>query len=259
MPSSRRIALITGGARGIGLGIAESLAAEGFDLMLNGIRPKKQVTGILKSLREQGAEVRYCQADISHPDQREQLINDVQKRFGGLHVLVNNAGITSVGRKDVLEADEEGFDRVLSVNLKGPYFLTQLAARWMIEQQQTDREWTGCVVNITSISAEFVSCNRGDYCLSKAALAMATKVWAVRLAEHEIPVYEVRPGVISSDMTAEVRDKYDRAFAEGLALQRRWGEPGDVGRAVAMLVRGDLPYATGQVLRVDGGMTIQTM
>lgn len=256
---SRRVALITGGTRGIGLGIARALAAEGWDLALNGVRQAEDVSACLDSLRHDGATVIYCRGDIGVAADRQAVIEQVRGEFGRLHALVNNAGITSPGRKDVLEADEETWDRVFDTNLKGPFFLTQLAANWMIEQRSEDKNFGGCIINLTSISSDYVSTNRGDYCLTKAALAMATKLWAARMAEHGVSVYEIRPGIIRSDMTSGVVDKYDRLIAEGLTQQRRWGLPEDVGKAAAMLVRGDLPYSTGQVLRVDGGMTIQTL
>ena len=256
---AHRVALITGGARGIGLGIARALAADGCRLALNGVRDEAAVQDVLAELRDSGKDVLYCQADVSRADDRRRMIDAVRERFGRLDVLVNNAGITSPGRKDLLDADEESFDRVLGVNLKGPFFLTQLAARWMIEQGTADPAFRGVVINVSSVSAEIISTNRGDYCLTKAATGMATKLWAARLADHGIEVYELQPGVIRSDMTAPVTEKYDRLIADGLTLQRRWGEPDDVGRAAAMLVRGDLPYATGQVLKIDGGMTIRRM
>ena len=259
MSNTRKVALITGGTRGIGLGIAECLAAEGRDLALNGVREDAAVADALTALRDLGSEVLYCQGDVSRSADRLRIIDAVKSRFGRLDILVNNAGITSQGRKDLLQADEDSFDRVVGVNLKGPYFLTQAVANWMIEQQSANESFEGCIINISSISAEVVSTNRGDYCLTKAATRMATKLWAVRLAEHKIPVYEVQPGVIASDMTAGVKQKYDKLLAEGLTLERRWGQPQDVGKAIAMLARGDLPYATGQVLKVDGGMTIHHM
>jgi 3-oxoacyl-[acyl-carrier protein] reductase len=256
MTSSSRVALITGGARGIGLGIAKSLAAEGFSLALNGIRAEDQVQDVLASFRDDGVTVVYCQGDVGSAPDRESIMQRVRDEFGRLDVLVNNAGITSPGRKDLLEADEESFDRVVAVNLKGPYFLTQLAANFMIELRNAGAQAEPCVVNMSSISAEFVSTNRGDYCLTKAATGMATKLWATRLAEFDIRVYEIQPGVIRSDMTSGVTEKYDRLIEEGLTLEKRWGEPADIGRAVTALVRGDIPYATGQVLYLDGGMRI---
>jgi len=255
----RKVALITGGARGIGFGIARCLAAEDCDLAINGVREESQVGEALDELRNLGAKAIYCRGDVSNADDRASIIETVKQSFGRLNVLVNNAGITSPGRKDILEADEASFDRVVGVNLKGPYFLTQAAANWMIEQRGGDSEFTGCIINISSISSEWVSIRRGDYCLTKAATRMATKLWAVRLAEYHIPVYEIQPGIIHSDMTAGVTEKYDKLIAEGLTLDRRWGEPEDIGKTVTTLVRGDLPYATGQLLKVDGGMTIRSM
>ena len=259
MPHPQRVALITGGARGIGLGIARCLAREGCALALNGVREERDVEPAVQELAAAGAAVLYCRGDVSSDEDRRRIIDEVRKRYGRLDVLVNNAGITSPGRKDILDADEAGFDRVVGVNLKGPYFLTQLAARWMIEQRQAAPGFRGVIINVSSVSAEILSRNRGDYCLTKAATGMATRLWAARLAEYGIEVYEIQPGIIRSDMTAGVTDKYDRLIAGGLTLQRRWGEPEDVGRAAAMLVRGDLPYATGQVLKIDGGMTIREM
>ena len=203
-----------------------------------------------------GREVRYAQADIGEAAGRERLIAAARERYGRLDVLVNNAGVAPSLRADVLDAGEESFDRLLRINLKGPYFLTQLAARFMLEQRRADARWQGCVVFVTSVSATTVSTNRGDYCVSKAGLAMAAQLWAVRLAGDGIPVYEVRPGVVRTDMTAGVAGKYDRLIADGLVPQGRWGEPDDVGRVVAALARGDAPYSTGAVITVDGGLTI---
>ncbi len=245
--------------------MARSLAAEGWSLALNGVRAEAEVAEVLEDLREEGAEVLYCAGDVSVAADRQRMLDAVRDRFGRLDALINNAGITSPGRKDILEADEEAFDRVVGVNLKGPFFLTQLAARWMAAQSQAEREGTPsfsvrrCVIHVSSISGEFVSINRGDYCLTKAATRMATKLWAARLAEFGIDVFEIQPGVIRSDMTAGVTEKYDRLIAEGLTLERRWGTPEDIGRVAAMLVRGDLPYATGQVLKIDGGMTVRVL
>ena len=259
MADTGKVALITGGARGIGLGIARSLAADGFSLALNGMRPAEQVADVLDEFRSTGQKAIYCQGDVGSADDRTAMIEQIRSELGRLDVLVNNAGITSPGRKDLLEADEESFDRVVATNLKGPYFLTQLAARWMVEQREAGVDFSPCVINVSSISAEFVSTNRGDYCLTKAATGMATKLWAARLAEFGIRVYEVQPGVIRSDMTSGVTEKYDRLIADGLTLERRWGEPSDVGRAIAALVREDIPYATGQVLYIDGGMRIHQL
>lgn len=251
-----RVALITGGTRGIGLGIARCLALEGYALALNGVREPEAVEPVLEELRGLGAQVAYVRADIAHREERQYLVEETRNRFGRLNVLVNNAGVAPTVRADILEATEESFDRVLGINLRAPYFLTQLAARWMVEQKQASHDFRGCIVFITSVSATVASVNRGDYCISKAGLAMAAQLWAVRLAEYDIAVYEVRPGIIRTDMTSAVQERYDRLLAEGLTLQRRWGKPEDVGKAVAALARGDLPYSTGAVLMVDGGLTV---
>ena len=254
-----RVALVTGGSRGIGLGIARRLAAEGCHLAICGVRPESEVDVVLAELRRDGPAVAYFQADIRSRVDRHRLMTEVEAHYGRLNVLINNAGVAPQERADILEASEESYDRVMDTNLKGPYFLTQAAANWMVEQKRHDSTFEGCIVNISSMSAVVASTNRGEYCLSKAALSMATKLWAVRLGEHGIPVYEVCPGVTMTDMTAGVKEKYDRLIAEGLTLQGRWGYPEDVGKVVAMLVRGDLPYSTGQSIMVDGGLTIQRL
>jgi 3-oxoacyl-[acyl-carrier protein] reductase len=257
--TSSRIAVITGGARGIGLGIARELQREGWQLVLNGIREEAVVADVLNELATLGPRPHYVAGDVGTEAGRRAIMTHTMLEFGRIDALVNNAGITSPGRKDVLEADEASFDKVLDVNLKGPFFLTQLAAREMVRQHQDEPSLRGKIVFISSVSRDVVSTNRGDYCIAKAALGMVTKLWAARLAVHGIDVYEVSPGVIRSDMTAGVEEKYDRLIAEGLTLDRRWGEPSDVGKAVAMLLRGDLPYATGQVLHIDGGLGIRRM
>jgi NAD(P)-dependent dehydrogenase (short-subunit alcohol dehydrogenase family) len=257
--SSKRVALVTGGSRGIGLGIARCLAESGFDLAINGVREPSDVSAILKELEDLGAAAHYCRGDVSIAANRAAVVDSVRDRFGRLDVLVNNAGVAPNVRADILEASEESFDRVLAINLKGPYFLTQLIARWMAEQRAAHEDFRGVVVNVTSVSATEASINRGEYCISKAGLAMATQLWAHRLAEFGVAVYEVRPGVIHTDMSAPVAEKYDRLIAGGLTVDNRWGEIDDVGRAVAMLARGELTYATGNVLNIDGGLTIRRL
>ena len=253
------VALITGGTRGIGLGIARALAQEGFDLALNGVRPEAQVKTVLESLQIENNRILYCQGNIAYANDRSQILNQIKTELGQLNVLVNNAGIAPKKRKDLLEATEESYDEVLDINLKGPYFLTQAVANWMIEQKKEAKESRFTIITISSVSATVVSTNRGEYCISKAGLAMLTKLWASRMSEYNIPVYEVRPGVIRTDMTAGVVEKYDQLFKEGLALEQRWGTPEDLGSAVAALATGKIPYATGQVLNIDGGMTIQNL
>jgi 3-oxoacyl-[acyl-carrier protein] reductase len=255
----KKVALITGGTRGIGLGVARALAQIGCDLALCGTRPDEAVKEAVAELRALGCEALYVKANVADRVERENLVKAARKRFGRLNLLVNNAGIGPRVRADILEATEESFDEVLDTNLRGPYFLTQSVAKWMIEQHKADAGFWGCVVNVSSISAEVASVNRGEYCISKAGVAMATKLWATRLGEFGIPVYEVRPGVIKTDMTAGVSAKYDQLLSSGLTIQPRWGTAEDVGRAVAALTRGDFPYSSGSVFMVDGGLTVQRL
>jgi NAD(P)-dependent dehydrogenase (short-subunit alcohol dehydrogenase family) len=252
----KKVALVTGGTRGIGFGVAQALAREGFDLAVCGVRPASAVAEALAQLKQLGAAALYCPCDVADRAARTRLLDAIRQRYGRLHVLVNNAGVAPKVRADLLEATEESFEDVLRTNLQGPYFLTQAAARWMIEQRQSDPHWQGCIVNVSSISATTASVNRGDYCISKAGVAMATQLWAVRLGEFGIPVYEVRPGIIATDMTAGVKERYDKLIGGGLLVQPRWGQPEDVGKAVAALARGDLAYSTGQVVMVDGGFSV---
>jgi 3-oxoacyl-[acyl-carrier protein] reductase len=257
--TTRKVALVTGGSRGIGLGVARALARSGFDVAINGRREPSDVAPVIAELKALGADALYCQADIANLDDHQRMLHEVRDHFGRLDVLVNNAGVAPDVRADILDATPESFDRLMRINLRGPYFLTQAAGRWMIEQHKADANFRGCVVNVSSVSATVASTNRGDYCISKAGVAMATRLWAARLAEFGVDVYEVRPGVIATDMTAGVKEKYDKLIAEGLTVEKRWGTPEDVGKAVAVLARGDMPYATGQVLNIDGGITLQRL
>ena len=252
-------ALITGGSRGIGLGIAVELAKARYNLAINGVRPQKMIQPILDGLKMFGIEVIYTQGNISNQSDRSTIFETIISRFGHLNVLVNNAGIAPRERKDILEATEDIYDEVMETNLKGPYFLTQLFARHMVEQKKIDPEYNCCIINVSSVSATVASVNRGEYCISKAGIAMATKLWAARLGEFDIPVYEIQPGVIKTDMTAGVTEKYDRLFEQGISIQKRWGTPEDVGKVAAAMAQGMMPYSTGQVVVVDGGMTIQRL
>jgi 3-oxoacyl-[acyl-carrier protein] reductase len=252
----RPVTLVTGGTRGIGLGISRALAADGWDLALCGVRSEDAVADVLSELRAAGSTVLYVAADIAQPGDRARLIAAVMGHFTGLDALVNNAGRAPRVRTDLLEATEESFEEVLRTNLQGPYFLTQRVVPLLLDRRRERPDVHRAIVFVTSVSAEMVSTNRGEYCVSKAGLSMATQLYAVRLAEFGIPVYEVRPGVIATDMTAKVRDMYDRRIAEGLIPEGRWGRPEDVGRAIAALLRGDVPYATGAVIHVDGGLKI---
>jgi 3-oxoacyl-[acyl-carrier protein] reductase len=252
----KKVALITGGTRGIGLGIALELAKAGFNLALSGQREEASIETVLEGLRELDCDVAYFRSDVSSSDDRSKLVEAVLKRFGKVNVLVNNAGVAPKERRDILDATEESFDHVIHVNLRGPYFLTQLVAKQMIGIKKQLPDEFFCIINVSSVSATVASVNRGEYCISKAGIAMATKLWASRLGEFDIPVYEIQPGVIRTDMTSGVQEKYDLLFKNGLAIQQRWGLPEDVGKVAAAMASGSLPYSTGQVVMVDGGMTV---
>lgn len=247
--------LVTGGARGIGAGIVKLLAAAGHDVGFCGRAAAENVENFLAELRRDfSGKIAYFQCDVADSAAREKLLDDFEASFGGIDVLVNNAGVAPDVRADLLDMGEASFDRVLGINLKGPFFLTQAAAKRMLKERDGKFK---CIINTGSVSATYASINRGEYCLSKAAVAMATKLFAVRLADEGICVYEIRPGVIKSDMTSVVTAKYDRMIADGLTLQRRWGIPEDIGKAVVSLVAGNFAYSTGQVFNVDGGLSVE--
>jgi len=257
-----KTALITGGSRGIGFGIATALAQEGWNLVINGVRAETAVSGPVEELRDRGVTVTYARGDIGSAEGRAAILEAAtaavahQGAGGCINLLVNNAGVAPKVRADLLETTEDSYDHVVDTNLKGAFFLTQAFARAMVAARQADPAFSAAIVNITSISATVASINRGEYCIAKAGAAMMTQLFATRLGPDGIPVYEVRPGVTRTDMTAGVTAKYDRLIADGLCVQPRWGHPEDVGKAVAALARGDLPYSTGQVIMVDGGLTI---
>ncbi|MEY3283427.1 MAG: 3-ketoacyl-ACP reductase [Acidobacteriota bacterium] len=261
-PSKRPVALVTGAGRGIGRGIAIELARAGYDIVINYAGNAAAAEECLHLVREAGGDGWIVRADVAVAADRERLLAETLASGGQIDLLVNNAGVAPKVRADILDAGEESFDYLIDVNLKGPYFLTQLAARQMIAQVAagvTCAFGAPRIVTITSISAYTASTNRGDYCVAKAGLAMMTKLFAARLAEHGIFVFEVRPGVIATDMTAGVQEKYDRLIAEGAWPIRRWGHPEDIGRAVAAISRGDLPFATGEVINIDGGFHLRTL
>lgn len=261
MNEAQGVAIVTGGSRGIGRGIAVALARVGMDVAIN-YAGNRAAAEECQALCEAARPGRYAlvQADISLADDRARLVSTVDGLFGRVDLLVNNAGVAPIARADMLDAEEDSFDRLIDINLKGPYFLTQRVAKWMIALRgQLGAAYAPKIATVTSISAYTASVNRGDYCLSKAGLAMLTKLFAVRLAEHGIGVYEIRPGVIRTDMTSAVESKYDKLIAEGLTPIRRWGTPEDVGRAVAALASGDFPFSTGEVINVDGGFHLRSL
>jgi 3-oxoacyl-[acyl-carrier protein] reductase len=264
-----QVVLITGASRGIGRGIALELAKLGYDLVLNYAADVKAAQETAADCAAHAGAYKYTiraevfQADISKKADRARLIEFTRSTFGRLDLLVNNAGVAPDARADILEADEESFDRQIAVNVKGPYFLTQLAAKWMIEQCGSARgsatERCPKIITISSISAYTASTNRGDYCVAKAALSMLTPLYAARLADHGIHVYEIRPGIIATDMTSSVGEKYDKLIGEGLTPIKRWGTPEDVGKAVAAIAGGMLPFSTGEVINVDGGFHLRRL
>lgn len=255
-----KVALITGSARGIGRGIALELAKQGVNIAVNDLSYDDDAEETVRECKNQGVSARFFSADISDSTAREELIEGVKSEFGRLDMLINNAGVSPKERKDLLEASEESFDRLIEINLKGPYFLTQLASKWLIEQKQKYPDRDLFIVNISSISAYTSSPERGEYCVSKAGISMMTKLYADRLAEEGINVYEIRPGIIRTSMTKSVTDKYDRLIKEeGITPIRRWGKPEDIGKAVVALAKGYHLYSTGEVFNLDGGFHLQRL
>lgn len=257
--AKRRCALVTGASRGIGRAIAVALARGGYDIAGNarGYDPAQADEGLARTetlCRDAGADFLPIPGDVAELGSHEGLVSTALDRFGAIHLLVNNAGVAPLSRMDILETTPGSYDRVLGINLRGPFFLTQRIARHMVEG-----EGNRAVVFITSVSADTSSPNRAEYCLSKAGLSHLARIFAHRLAPEGINVYEVRPGVIRTDMTAPVKETYDALIAQGVIPQGRWGEPEDVALAVAALARGDFPYSTGSVFEVSGGMNIKVL
>jgi 3-oxoacyl-[acyl-carrier protein] reductase len=254
-----RAAIVTGASRGIGRGIALSLAGAGFQVVVNYAHNVDAAREVAERVEAAGGRAHLVQADIAAASERERLVDESYQTCGRIDLLVNNAGVAPAVRADLLEATEDSFDRVIGINLKGPYFLTQLVARRMIDQVHSGAVPAPKIVTVSSISAYAASVNRGDYCLAKAGLGMLTALYAARLAEHGIGVYEIRPGIVATDMTGPVRERYDALIAGGLTPIRRWGQPEDVGRAVLAIATDLLPFSTGQVIDVDGGFHLRTL
>jgi NAD(P)-dependent dehydrogenase (short-subunit alcohol dehydrogenase family) len=259
MPISQLAAIVTGGSRGIGRAICLELAAQGYAVVVNYATRRDAADEVVGHITKDGGRAIPVQANIAVVSDREALVSRTLDAFGRLDVLVNNAGIASPGRRDLLDATEAAWVEVFAINLKGPFFLTQLAARKMIELIRAQMQPRGTIVSISSVSAYTASTNRGDYCMSKAGLSMMTWLFADRLAGEGISVFEIAPGVIETDMTGPVRDKYDKLIREGLTPIRRWGTPEDVARAVGAVVQGWFPFSTGERLHVDGGFHIRRL
>jgi len=264
--AERPVAIVTGASRGIGKGIAEELASLAYDLVINyfdftrdGKPDESRAAQTQKEIKKLGAECEILRGDVSSADDRSNLVALARSKFGRCDMLVNNAGVAPSKRMDLLEATEASFDRVMGINLKGPYFLTQQVANWMIEQKKTNPERAFRIVSTGSISAYTSSPARGEYCLSKAGISMMTKLYADRLAEYGIGVFEISPGIIATDMTAVVKDKYDKLIAEGLTPIKRWGQPEDIAKAVGAIAEGRLDFSTGQVINVDGGFHLRRL
>ncbi|RRJ97018.1 3-ketoacyl-ACP reductase [Opitutaceae bacterium TAV4] len=258
-PSAKH-ALVTGASRGIGRGIALELAKAGYRVAINYAGNSAAADETLAQIRALGSDGFTVQGDVSVAADRARLVAETVKNFGRIDLLVNNAGVAPTVRADILEAGEESFDRLYSINLKGPYFLTQLVANQMLKQERDSEGFRGRIVTTTSISVYTASTSRGDYCIVKAGLAMMTKLYADRLANDGINVYEVRPGIIATDMTGAVKEKYDKLILQdGITPIRRWGTPEDIGRAVRAIAEDRFPFSTGAVFDVDGGFHLQRL
>jgi NAD(P)-dependent dehydrogenase (short-subunit alcohol dehydrogenase family) len=256
MGSKRRCAVVTGGRRGIGRGTCLALAAAGFDVAVVDLEDDEASRATVAAVRERGAQAQFIRGDVAAVATHAAIIEAVYEAFGTIDCLVNNAGVSVERRGDLLDVQPASFDRVVGINLRGTFFLTQAAARRMIAEDRAPDAPARSIVTISSVNAWLVGPDRGEYCISKSGLTMMTKLFAVRLAPHRIHTYEVRPGIIETDMTAVAKEKYDRLIAAGLTPIPRWGTPEDVGAAVAALATGALPFGTGDAYHVDGGMHI---
>jgi len=252
----QKVALVTGSTRGIGRAIALRLSREGYIIAVNGT---SENTDVVEEIEKSGGRALFCRGDISDPEDRNIIFESMEKEFGQIDLLVNNTGVAPEVRTDILKTTEESFDRLMNINLKGPYFLTQAIAGWMIRLKETHKKMEPRIINISSVSAYTSSTSRGEYCISKAGLSMLTKLFADRLAEYDIPVFEIRPGLVATDMTRDIKEKYDKLITEGLTPVGRWGRPEDVARAVAAIAKGYFTFSTGEVINVDGGFHLRRL
>ena len=255
--AERPVAIVTGASRGIGKAIALELASLGYDIVVN--RAADAVPDTKGQVEELGARCEFIQGDVGKAKDRKRLVETTRENFGRCDMLVNNAGVAPLQRLDILESTEESFERVIGTNLKGPYFLTQLVANWMIEQKAEHPDRAFRIVNIGSVSAYATSPARGEYCISKAGMRMMTQLFADRLGEHNIIVLEISPGIIETDMTSAVKEKYDKLIAAGLTPIKRWGRPEDVAKVVGAIAQGKLDFSTGSVIDVDGGFHLKRL
>lgn len=253
-----KTAIVTGASRGIGFATAKQLCSEGYNLVMVATGTKEKNADAIEELKSLGTEVLYVQANIADHDDRLRIVEEAVKKFGRIDVLVNNAGVAPLQRADLLTMTEESFDRVIGTNTKGNMFLTQAVANQMIKQEPVNGR-RGVIVNISSCSAVVSSTNRGEYCISKAGVSMLTTLYADRLAPEGILVHEIRPGVIDTDMTGTVHEKYDKLIAAGEFPIARWGKPQDIANAVSLLISDKLMYTTGNYIDVDGGFHIRRL
>jgi 3-oxoacyl-[acyl-carrier protein] reductase len=259
MAIKKPVALVTGGSRGIGRGICLELGKCGYMVVVNYERNLDAAQETHNEIEKAGGEADILQGNIGQPAHRHLMLDSILESYGRLDLLVNNAGIAPKVRADILETGEESFDHLMDINLKGPFFLTQQVAKTMINLIANKTITHGAIVNISSMSAYTASINRAEYCISKAGMSMVTQLFAARLAEENINVYEIRPGIIETDMTSGVKEKYDKMISQGITPIRRWGKPEDIGKAVAVIARGELPFSTGEVINVDGGFHMKTL
>jgi 3-oxoacyl-[acyl-carrier protein] reductase len=261
----KQVAIVTGASKGIGKAIAVELAQLGYDIVINyyDFKDDKPNDSAANQAQQEiitiGAKCKILRGDISNKNDRQKLIEFTKEKFGRCDMLINNAGVAPSKRMDILEATEDSYDRVMNINLKGPYFFTQMIANWMIEQKQANLKRNFRICNTSSMSAYTSSPARGEYCLSKAGISMMTMLYADRLAEYGIGVFEIRPGIIMTDMTSVVKDKYDKLISEGLTPTKRWGQPKDIAKAVGTIAEGKLDFSTGQVINVDGGFHLRRL
>lgn len=258
--NNKPVAVITGASRGIGRAIAVSLASEGFDIAAIARTTDSEGMTILTSEVEKiGREFFPIGLDISCTGCQKEVVSNILNRYGRIDILVNCAGVAPLQRNDLLDMTEESYDRVMNINLKGPVFFAQKVAKEMIWLKDQITGYKPVIVFITSVSAKSSSPNRTEYCLSKAGLSMAATVFSDRLSKEDIRVFEVRPGIVQTDMTAKIKDKYDKLIQEGLVPQKRWGLPEDIGKAVASLARGDWDFSTGMIFEISGGLNIRKL